>query len=188
MVRHNDGPGVYVTHPKLRHALTPDTVDIWRMRAAITIAGIAAYVSYWHMRRRRPLRQDRRIPVPAATVRRRADHRRQHLPRRNQRPPPAHHPPTRPPPRHRSPPHHADITVVTCQLSTPPRPLSRRRPPRLGSCRARRQRRRNRRPEDRQPAAHRRPRRVHRTPAPLPGRKRSHRSRPPTDAGGQAIP
>jgi DNA-binding SARP family transcriptional activator len=40
VLRHNGGPGVYVTHPKLRYALNPDTVDIdlWRMRAAITTA------------------------------------------------------------------------------------------------------------------------------------------------------
>jgi DNA-binding SARP family transcriptional activator len=40
VLRHNGGPGVYVTHPKLRYALSPDTVDVdlWRMRAAITAA------------------------------------------------------------------------------------------------------------------------------------------------------
>ncbi len=40
VLRHNGGPGVYVTHPKLRYALNPDTVDVdlWRMRAAITAA------------------------------------------------------------------------------------------------------------------------------------------------------
>jgi DNA-binding SARP family transcriptional activator len=43
VLRHNGGPGVYVTHPKLRYALTPDTVDVdlWRMRAAITDAARA---------------------------------------------------------------------------------------------------------------------------------------------------
>jgi DNA-binding SARP family transcriptional activator len=40
VLRHNGGPGVYVTHPKLRYNLNPDTIDIdlWRMRAAITAA------------------------------------------------------------------------------------------------------------------------------------------------------
>lgn len=40
VLRHNGGPGVYVTHPKLRYALNPDTIDVdlWRMRAAITAA------------------------------------------------------------------------------------------------------------------------------------------------------
>jgi DNA-binding SARP family transcriptional activator len=43
VLRHNGGPGVYVTHPKLRYALNPDAVDVdlWRMRAAITDAGRA---------------------------------------------------------------------------------------------------------------------------------------------------
>ncbi|MEH0981881.1 BTAD domain-containing putative transcriptional regulator [Micromonospora sp. CPCC 205556] len=42
-LRHNGGPGSYVTHPDHRYLLNPDMLDIdlWRMRAAIREAGQA---------------------------------------------------------------------------------------------------------------------------------------------------
>src|SRR4051795_5772276 len=46
-----------------------------RLAATTAIAGIAAWVSYWHMAGvGRPLRRTRRLPVPAAAVGRRAGH------------------------------------------------------------------------------------------------------------------
>lgn len=43
VLRHNGGPGEYVTHPRLRYLLNPATVgvDLWQMRAAITEATTA---------------------------------------------------------------------------------------------------------------------------------------------------
>ena len=40
VLRHNGGPGEYVTHPRLRYQLNPATVgvDLWQMRTAITEA------------------------------------------------------------------------------------------------------------------------------------------------------
>ncbi|WP_274534629.1 AfsR/SARP family transcriptional regulator, partial [Micromonospora sp. CB01531] len=44
VLRHNAGPGTYLTHPHHRYQLNPDrfNIDLWRMRAAIRAAGTTA--------------------------------------------------------------------------------------------------------------------------------------------------
>ncbi|MGW5669821.1 BTAD domain-containing putative transcriptional regulator [Micromonospora sp. NPDC003776] len=44
VLRHNAGPGTYLTHPHHRYQLNPDrfNIDLWRMRAAIRAADTAA--------------------------------------------------------------------------------------------------------------------------------------------------